>query len=130
MDYFRPSSYKEAHLPQSALDLLIEYTKDFLRERRAKLDSYQELLRECQEHFPELAPREDRYLQELRDTISQAEQLVSEVEQLRKDTDDEALRDTLAKPDDEPRPARSPVQRWIRKVKRAIASWLLKEDEA
>jgi hypothetical protein len=129
MSNYRPSSYKEAHLPQSALDLLIDYTKDFLRERKAELDRYQELLREYQEHFPELAPQEDRYLQELRDTISQAEQLVSEVEQLRKDTDDEVLRDTLATLDDESQPARDAVQRWMQKVKRALASWLLKEDE-
>src|SRR6266511_1541777 len=129
MSYSRPSSYKKAHLPQSALDLLIDNTKDFLHERKAELDRYQEQLREYQEHIPELAPQEDRYLQELRDTISQAEQLVSEVEQLCKDTDDEELRDDLAQLDDKPQPARDAVQRWMQKVQRALASWLLKQDE-
>ena len=129
MSTYRPSSYKEPRLSPSALDLLIDNTKDFLRERKAELDRYQELLREYQEHFPELAPQENRYLQELCDTISQAEQLVSEVEQLCKDTDDEELRDDLAQLNDKPQPARSAVQRWMKKVKRALASWLLKQDE-
>jgi len=129
MSTYRPSSYKEPRLSPSAIDLLIDDTKDFLRERKAELDHYQALLDECQEHVPELAPQEDRYLQELRDTISQAEQLVSEVEQLCKDTDDEELRDDLAQLDDKPQPARDAVQRWTQKVQRALASWLLKQDE-
>jgi hypothetical protein len=126
MSTYKPSSYKEPRLSPAAIDLLIDYTKDFLREGKAELDRYQELLHECQQHVPELVPQEDRYLHELRDTISQAEQLVSEVEQLRKDTDDEELRDDLAQLDDKPQPARSAVQRWMQKVRQALALWLRK----
>jgi hypothetical protein len=88
MREYRPSSYKGAHLPGLAIDIFIECTKDFLRESKAKLDKYTELLRECQEHVPELNPQEDRYMRELRESLAHAEQLVYEVEQLRKEVND------------------------------------------
>jgi uncharacterized coiled-coil DUF342 family protein len=85
MSEYRPPSYKEMRLSSPVLDFLIEYTKEFLCRSKAELDRYRALLREYQEHVPELNPQEDRYMKELHESIGQAEQLVYEVEQLKKE---------------------------------------------
>jgi hypothetical protein len=85
---YRPSSYKGASLPSSAIDFLIELTKDFMGDSKAKLNEYTALLREYQEDLAELNPQEDQYMRDLRESLHQAEQLVYEVEQLRKEVSD------------------------------------------
>jgi hypothetical protein len=54
------------------------------------------------------------------------EQLSQEIEWHRRTlTEKEWLRREYIKLDDKRRPAQSALQRWIRKIKRAIAFWLL-----